>query len=234
MVQLGDARMTPLPPQMAVRSQPVSRRAVLAIALATVFLAGCFTGPRPYFGDTNAFPPGSLTGDTAIDGVLKLFDSVTNGPSTATYSVLTKFGNTTHPATIVLTPGKRAITIGNIRYIQTETTANTCTQDNSVPCVKGFDPQRISDIGITVDFYAADTAKRLRRDALAKLGPAIGSQTTIAGQAATCVDVTVPGGVATYCALANGVLAKLDDGDVQIVLNAYGAAADSAAFQLPG
>jgi len=48
----------------------VSRRAVLAIALATVFLAGCFTGPRPYFGDTNAFPPGSVTGDTAIDAVL--------------------------------------------------------------------------------------------------------------------------------------------------------------------
>jgi FlaG/FlaF family flagellin (archaellin) len=230
----GDVRMTPLPPQLAVRSQPVSRRAVLAIALAALLLAGCFTGPRPYFGDTNAFPPGSLTGDTAIDGVLKLFDAVGTGPATATYSVLTKFGNTTHPATIVLTPGKRAITIGNIRYIQTETTANTCTQDNSAPCVKGFDPQRISDIGITVDFYAADTAKRLRRDAQAKLGPAIASQTTVAGQPASCVDVTVPGGVATYCALGNGMLAKLDDGDVQIVLTAYGAAADPAAFQLPG
>ena len=226
--------MTPLPPPLAVRSQPVSRRAVLAIALATVFLAGCFTGPRPYFGDTNAFPPGSVTGDTAIDAVLKLYDAATTGPSTATYSVLTKFGNTTHPATIVLTPGKRAISIGNIRYIQTETTANTCTQDNSTPCVKGFDPQRISDIGITVDFYAADTAKRLRLDAQAKLGPAIASQTTVAGQAATCVDVTVPGGVATYCALANGILAKLDDGDVQIVLAAYGATADPAVFQLPG
>jgi hypothetical protein len=30
------------------------------------------------------------------------------------------------------------------------------------------------------------------------------------------------------------MLAKLDDGDVQIVLTAYGAAADPAAFQLPG
>jgi FlaG/FlaF family flagellin (archaellin) len=226
--------MTPLLSQLAVRSQPVSRRAVLAIALATVLLAGCFTGPRPYFGDTNAFPPGSLTGDTAIDTVLKLFDTVTTGPSTAAYSVLTKFGNKTHPATIVLAPGKRGITIGNIRYIQTVTTVNTCTQDNSVPCVKGFDPQRISDIGVTVDFYAADTAKRLRRDAQAKLGPAIGSQTTIAGQPATCVDVTVPGGVATYCALADGMLGKLDDGDVQIVLTAFGATADPAAFQLPG
>jgi FlaG/FlaF family flagellin (archaellin) len=230
----GVARMTPLRPRMAVRSQPVSRRAVLATVLASLLLAGCFTGPRPYFGDTNAFPPGSVTGDTAIDAVLTLFDAVSIGPATATYSVLTKFGNTTHPATVVLTPGKRAITIGNIRYVQTETTANTCTQDNSVPCVTGFDPQRISDIGITVDFYAADTAKRLRRDAQAKLGPAIASQATIAGQPATCVDITLPGGVATYCSLANGMLAKLDDGDVQITLTAYGAAADPVAFQLPG
>jgi hypothetical protein len=218
---------------MAVRSQPVSRRTVLAVALAAVLLAGCFTGPRPYFGDTNAFPPGSLTGDTAIDAVLKKLDAATTGPATAVYSVLTKFGNTTHPASVVLTPGKRAVTVGNIRYIQTETTANTCTQDKSLPCVTGFDPQRISDVGITVDFYAADTAKRLRRDAQAKLGPAIATQDVIAGQQASCVDVTVPGGVAAYCVLNNGMVAKLDDGDVLITLTAYGETADPAAFQLP-
>jgi hypothetical protein len=205
----------------------------MAIALATVFLAGCFTGPRPYFGDTNAFPPGSLTGDPAVDAVLKKLDGASTGPATAAYNVLTKFGNTTHPATVVLTPGKRAVTVGNIRYIQTETAANTCTQDKSLPCVTGFDPQRISDIGITVDFYAADTAKRLRRDALAKLGPAIATQDVIAGQPTSCVDITVPGGVATYCVLNNGILAKLDDGDVQVTLTLYGETADPAAFQLP-
>jgi hypothetical protein len=219
---------------MAVRSQAVSRRAVLAIALATVVLAGCFTGPRPHFGDANAFPAGSLTGDTAIDAVLKKLDGASAGPATAAYTVLTKFGNTTHPATVVLAPGKRAITVGNVRYIQTEATANTCTQDKSLPCVTGFDPQRISDVGITVDFYARDTATRLRRDAEAKLGPAIATQDVIAGQPASCVDVTVPGGVATYCVLNNGMLAKLDDGDVLITLTLYGETADTTAFQLPG
>jgi len=225
--------MPSLPDGKPVRSSLVSRRALLAIALSTVLLAGCFTGERPSFGDSNAFPPGSMTGDPAIDAVLTKLDSVSTGPSTAAYTVLTKFGNTTHPAVISLSPGKRKVIIGNTIYIQTEASANTCTQDGSVPCVKGFDPQRISDIGITVDFYAADTAKRLRRDAQAKLGPAIASQDVIAGQPVTCVDVSVPGGVAVYCVLANGIVAKLDDGDVLITLTLYGDTVDPNAFTLP-
>lgn len=213
-----------------VRSTIVSRRAVLAIALSSLLLAGCFTGQRPFFGDSNAFPPGTMTGDPAIDAVLTKLDGATVGPATAAYTVLTKFGNKTSPAVVVLAPGKRSITIGNVHYVQTESSADTCTQDGSVPCVHGFDPQRISDVGITVDFYAADTAKRLRRDAQAKLGPAIASQETIAGQAATCVDVTVSGGTAVYCVLADGLVAKLDDGDVRIVLTLFGAIADPNQF----
>jgi hypothetical protein len=216
-----------------VRSSVVSRRAALALTLCTLLLAGCFTGKRPYFSDSETFPPGSSSGDPAVDAVLARLDNPTTGPATAAYTVLTKYGNSTAPALVALSPGKRSITVGNTRYIQTESTAVTCTEDRSIPCVDGFDPQRISDTLITVDFYASDTAKRLRRDAAAKLGPAIGHQDIIADQPATCVDVPVVGGTAVYCALASGLLAKLDDGDVAITLTLYGESVDDAAFTPP-
>jgi hypothetical protein len=99
--------------------------------------------------------------------------------------------------------------------------------------VDGFDPQRISDTGVTYEFYAADTAKRLRRDAVAKVGPATASTQAIAGQNATCVDVPVTGGTAVYCALDSGLLAKLDDGDVLVTLTLYGATVDENNFIPP-
>ncbi len=211
----------------------MSRRGIVAIALSTLLLAGCFTGKRPYFSDSQTFPSGSTTGDPAIDTVLDKLDHVTGGPVTATYTVLTKYGNTTRPAVVALSPGKRNIEIANTRYIQTETVAATCTTDGSVPCVTGFDPQRISDTGLTVDFYAADTAKRLRRDALAKLAPAVAHDDVIAGQTASCVDVSVPGGTAVYCVLSNGMVAKLDDGDVLVTLTLFGDVADASSFVVP-
>lgn len=226
------------PPLTLRRSQPVrscfvSRRGLVALALSTVLLAGCFTGERPYFSDADQYPTGVPTGDAAVDAVLTKLEAATAGPATAAYSILTKYGNVTNPALVVLSPGKRSVTVGNTRYIQTETTAVTCTEDKSVPCVDGFDPQRISDTSVTVDFYAADTAKRLRRDADAKLGPAIASTSTVAELPVTCVDVTVPGGVASYCVLDSGLVAKVDDGDVLITLTLFGEIADENAFVVP-
>ena len=225
--------MLTLRPSHPLRSCFVSRRGLVALALSTVLLAGCFTGERPYFTDAEQFPTGVPTGDAAVDAVLEKLEAATTGPATASYSILTKYGNVTNPALVVLSPGKRSVTVGNTRYIQTETLAVTCTEDGSVPCVDGFDPQRISDTAVTVDFYAADTAKRLRRDADAKLGPAIASTATIAEQPATCVDITVPGGVAAYCVLDSGLVAKVDDGDVLVTLTLFGAVADENAFVVP-
>lgn len=198
-----------------------------------VLLAGCATGQRPYFNAEGAFPPGTTTGDPSIDAVLNKIDAVTTGPVTAAYSILTKYGNITRPGLVVLDPGYRSITVGNIRYIQTPDRAATCTEDNTQPCVDAFDPQRISDTAVTVDFYAAETAKRMRRDAQAKIGPAVLHTDTIAEQAATCVDVPLPGGTAVYCALDNGLVAKVDDGDVLVTLTLYGSVVDKNAFVIP-
>jgi hypothetical protein len=227
-------RVPRLPQPHAVRSCSVSRRGLVPFALAALLLVGCATGQRPYFADESVIPQ-TPTGDPAIDAVLERLESVdstTNGPATAAYDVFRKYGELHTGSVVVLAPGKRSITVGNTHYIQTDDLAVTCSIEPA-ECVEGFDPQRISDSGVTYEFYAADTAKRLRRDALAKIGPATASTQTIAGQTATCVDVPVTGGFAVYCALDSGLLAELDDGDVTVTLTLYGETVDENNFVPP-
>jgi len=212
----------------------VLRRPTLAVLAFAALLTGCFTGQRPYFTEGTTIAPDALSGDPAIDAVLQRFQQPSTGPLTATYTVLTKYGNTTNSASVVLAPGKRSITVGITRFIQTETFAATCTLDGTIPCVDGFDAKRISDTLLTVDFYAHDAGKRLRRDAEAKIGPAVARTDVVASMPATCVDVPVSGGTASYCALESGLVALLDDGDIRVSLDAYGDSADPTVFTLPG
>ena len=212
----------------------MSRRSALTLFVCALALSGCITGKRPHFSDSTLPAAGTPTGDPAIDAVLSKFDAVTAGPATAVYEVLTKYGNTTNPASVALSPGKRNITIGSTRFLQTESSAQTCPVDGGGPCANGFDSQPISNIGITPDFYAADAAKRLRRDATAKVGPSVARTDVVAQQPVTCVDVPVPNGTAAYCVLDNGMLAVLDDGDVRIALTVFGATVDPAAFTPAG
>ena len=217
----------------------MSRRVPFSLCTfaAAVVLSGCFTGERPHF-NSDPFAVGVPTGDAAIDAVLFELDSVTTGPATAVYAVLTKFGDTTARATVVLDSNRRAIEVGPIRYVETGGKQFTCTIDEAtdaaIDCTTGFNPARISDVGITIEFYAAEAATRLRRDAQAQLGPAVAHEEVIANQPATCVSVTVTGGTAIYCVLENGLIAKLDDGDVLITLGLLEPTVDAAKLHVPG
>ncbi len=51
----------------------------LLLVLGLTLLSGCFTGRRPSV-TTDAFPPGSPSGDPSIDQVLALLDMVNDGP----------------------------------------------------------------------------------------------------------------------------------------------------------
>jgi hypothetical protein len=208
------------------------RRGAAALILSTLVLTGCFTGERPYFND-EPFPTGAMTGNAEVDAVLGRLDAVTAGPVTAAYSVLTKFGNVTNPAVVILDGGARSVTIGNVRYIETPTGAATCTEDGSLPCSQELEPSRVSNIGVTIDFYAAEAATRLRRDFRAAIAPPTGRTDIIAEQSVTCVDVPLPGGVAVYCVLDNGIVARLDDGDVAVNLTLFGELADATKLTLP-
>lgn len=217
----------------------MTRRVVLGVCTfaAAVLLTGCFTGQRPHF-NNDPFSPGSPTGDAAIDVVLAKLDNPTAGPATALYAVLTKFGNTTVAATVVLADDRRAVEVGAVRYLDLGEQQFTCTIDAatavSTDCAGGLDAARISDVGITIDFYAAEAATRLRRDAQAQLSPAVAHDEVIANQNATCVSVALTGGTAIYCVLTNGLVAKLDDGDVLITLGLLVPTVEDAKLLPPG
>lgn len=202
------------------------RSAVLGL---TILLTGCVTGERPSF-TSEPFQPGTPSGDPSIDAVLKGLDAVNQGPFTADYTVLTKFGNTTRPATVAVDPTRRSVTVGDVRFITINGAPQTCILVKSDPCSSSIDPARISDTQITPDFYASDAAKRLRRSATARIGTPIAHNEQFAGQTATCVDVPVAGGTSTFCALPTGPLAELEDGAISIKLTQYAPAIDESLF----
>lgn len=202
------------------------RPAVLALF---VLLTGCFTGQRPSF-SPDPFPSGSPTGNEAIDQVLVQLDATNDGPYTAEYTVLTKFGNTSRPASVAVETGRRSVTVGSVRFLTANGASQTCLLDKSDPCSSTIEPAKISDTQVTPDFYATDAAKRLRRSAVALVGPTVSHVEQIAGQTVTCVDVPVTGGTSVFCVLPNGPLARLDDGSVAINLTRYAPAADASLF----
>lgn len=204
------------------------RHRAAAIALL-ILLSGCFTGQRPTL-TTEPFPPGAPSGDPSIDQVLTQLDADSNGPYTATYTVLTKFGNSTKPASVTVSAARRSITVGDVRFITASGASQTCILGSSDPCSSTIDPARISDTQITPDFYGTDAAKRLRRDAVDRIGTPVSHVDQIAGQSATCVDVPLTGGTAVFCVLPNGPLARLDDGAVSITLTQYVPAVDESLF----
>src|SRR4029079_13836917 len=153
---------------------------------ALVLLTGCFTGARPSV-TTEPFAPGTPSGDPAIDAVLQQLDATNDGPYTADYTVLTKFGNTSRPAEVaVAPPDSRSVTVGNVQFLNVDGATKTCLKTQPDQCSTTIDPQRISDTQITPDFYARDAAKRLRRSAIARIGTPIPHDERIAGRPATC------------------------------------------------
>jgi hypothetical protein len=204
------------------------RHRAATIALL-VLLSGCFTGERPSL-TTEPFPRGSSSGDPSIDQVLSQLDARNEGPYTATYTVLTKFGNSTKPASVAVSGARRSVTVGDVRFITVSGSSQTCVLGSTDPCSSTIDPARISDTQITPDFYGADAAKRLRRNAVDRIGTPVSHVDQIAGQSATCVDVPLTGGTAVFCVLPNGPLARLDDGVVSINLTQFAPLVDESLF----
>lgn len=213
-------------------SRPDRRRSLRLIApvLAALLLAGCMTGERPSLG-TAPTSKGTMTGDPNIDAVLTLFDQVGTATFTANYTAVLVFDGTTSQATVSQdgSPTRRAVTIGSVRFI-TDTSGNrTCVVETGV-CEPELKPAMVSNTGLTPEFAVGDMAKRLRRDATAKIGDTTASTTTMADRSVTCVDVPVTNGTKQYCAFANGVLARFVGGDVTIDVVSMADASDPTQF----
>jgi hypothetical protein len=208
----------------------VARRCHLALGVAiTLVLSGCFTGERP-----RLVEGATSTGDPAADAVLSRLDAASRTTFTGNYTALTRFGNTTTQVAVAQAgPARRAVTVGDVRFIVDGPHTATCDLVTET-CSPTIDVARISDVQLTPDFYAASAATRLRRDTELRAGPTRASTETIAGQPATCVVIPVTGSESTYCALDSGPLGRLDAADLSIDLTRYRPRADAAQFEQPG
>ncbi len=210
----------------------MTRRAVLALLCCA--LSACALGERPYFED-DPLASGTPTGDADIDAVLTKLDSVAaQAPVyTATYTTVVRFGGAQHNASIASDGARKSTTIDQVRFITEAGSAQTCDLTTGA-CNDGLLTNQVSNSLLTPDFFSADAARRLRRDAQAKVGPTSAYTQDLAGQTASCIDVNVTGGPAVYCVLGNGLLAKLVDGDITIDIQSYGATPTPDQFDTKG
>lgn len=224
----------------------MSRVRPLAVIVAALVLTGCFTGERPSFAPEEA----AIT-DPAVVAVIDRLEAANSSQYTATYTILTKLtaqvapvdtsaGTATSTAAAGAFPTteavvaqtsatSRSVTIGNIRFLDQEGSRQTCNLATST-CEAGFVDAQVSDVLVNHDFASLSPADRLRQDAATMVSPGLASTRTIAGQAATCVQVTFAAGTKTYCALDSGLLAFQDTPDLQIDLTSLTAGADPERF----
>jgi hypothetical protein len=209
-----------------------SRRRLRTVVCAGAVLAlagGCAVGERPYFAETPT-AAGTMTGDPAIDAVLGRLDQVSSAVFTASYRTVLVFNGTMSEVVVgQADPTRRSTTVNDVRFISEPSSNRTCIVSTG-QCSPSIDAARTSDTGVTPNFVFGDIAKRLRRDAVSRVGAPVPSTIDIAGQQATCVDVPVTNGVKVYCALDDGTLARLVSGDITAELTAYETSADPTLF----
>ncbi len=199
-----------------------------AVLVGALLLTACVTGERPSFIDDEDVP-GTPVGDAAIDAVLGRLEGSDPPPFTAEYTIVTNASGGTSNATVVVDVDRRSITISNIRFLIEGSRTGTCNTQSG-RCSNSIDDARVSDIQVTHQFYGEATARRLRSDAAQRIGATAASAATIAGLAATCVSVPLSDGSPVYCALENGLLARMDNGDVDIELTSFRDGVDERAF----
>ncbi len=204
------------------------------MAAVAVAAAGCATGPRPHFADDTGSAallggnPGSPSGDAAADGVLALLEGANANSFTATYHITRKLGPNETDATVVQDGDRRAITVGDVRFLHT-TADETCSVSANT-CEPGTLDARISDYSIGSAFWSGGPARALRVTMTRRSGPPVASTQTVGGQSAQCVDVPVGAGVEHYCATDAGPVARWDTAAVKVELTAFSPTADDSVF----
>lgn len=203
---------------MSVRRTVLHRAA--GVSILVLLTTACMTGERPRF-EQSPTDVGTMTGDPAIDAVLTNLDGVRDAVFTAEYTGEQLYGGATSTMQVTQSsPTRRSVTIGDVRFLTDGATSQTCRVSTGT-CDVGVNAAAVSDTGLTPEFVLGDLAKRLRRDAAAKVGTTTAHTEPFAGQQATCVDVPVDGGTKTYCVLPNGVPASYLGGDVRLSMNHY-------------
>src|SRR5262245_39655879 len=122
-------------------------RTCLVVAAAVTMLAGCFTGKRAHFAE--AAPQ---VDDPAVAAVINLLEQPTAAPYTASYTLLTRYGNITTPGTVSQSDDRsRSVTIGNVRFLELPNGDQTCNLTTGV-CVPSVDEAQVSNLSLTHNF----------------------------------------------------------------------------------
>ena len=100
-----------------------------------------------------------------------------------------------------------------MRYLIDGPSTRTCTVSTG-ECTDTIDAARVSDVQMTPDFFGTSLAARLRHDAEVAVADPTTSTEDIQGQPATCTSIPVDGSTNTYCVLDNGVLGRMEAGDL--------------------
>jgi hypothetical protein len=195
------------------------------VAALVVVTTGCATGQRPTLVEQTAG-----TEDAAATAVIQRLDVAAETTFTATYDITPTSTSQTTTATVFVSGLRQRIVIGSVDYINDGTVARTCVAGGG-ECAEGIDDARISNLQITHDFWGSAMGARLARAANVSLTAGVPRVETIAGQPATCADITVPSanaeasggalGTLVYCALEAGPLGRYTGADVSIALTSY-------------
>jgi hypothetical protein len=201
----------------------MSRRAlplVAVVALATL-TTGCAVGERP------TLQAAELITDPASETVVERLDRPPVGDFDAVYTITpTATGGSPATATITSRGGEVRAEIGSVVFTTDATGLTTTCALDGTACDDIADDARISDLGITHQFWSSAFRQRLATDAARRIGTSTGTTDTIAGQSAVCVAIKLPSsveqvGTATYCALDQGVLARYTGADATIELTSF-------------
>jgi hypothetical protein len=174
------------------------------IALTACVLAGCALGPRPTLAET---PPSTVatgtTGNDTLDAMLGQLAGAAGQTFTAAYAVTAQVGPVTTSATVTQQPPRTAVVMGAVTFYK-GSSERTCTSTDSV-CSAGIAEQKISDTGVTSNFYAVQAATQMRVSASRRNGDLRFSTQTVAATPADCVEIPIGTGVETYCVTSDAI-----------------------------
>jgi len=193
-------------------------------------LAGCGVGQRPTLADATVVggAPGTPTGTAAADAVLSRLEGDQAPQLTATYEITDKYGGRTLPATVAVVGDRTSVTIGDVRFLSADG-GRTCVVTTG-SCQDGILEAKVSDTGVTSQFYASSPARQLRVSLGRASGTPVGSTTMAAGRPAACVTVPVGAGKELTCATRDGVLGGWDTASVHVALRKVLDTANDALF----
>jgi len=205
--------------------------------MATLFLASCFTGPRPTLETVDTVAP---VNDPAAESVLRVLTSTPATSFTVGYEIVTKFGGAVTSATVSFDPILgTSVDIADTRYLYTaEGTTTTCSK-STFECTTGIDETRVSDRQLTSTFHKQSAIERIRQDARVAVGPSVGRTDSLVDMATTCAEFPVVDSAGaprtkSYCAFDDvSVIASMETADLSVTAISMSPSADPALFQPP-